>query len=60
MAVSVVVSVPEPSATEYVDIVGADGQKRRFPIEGGLASIQYRRVVLRPGESVVINWPASK
>jgi hypothetical protein len=60
-SLSVVVSVPQPAAeTTTVDIVGPDGQKRNFPVEGGLASIQYRRVVLRPGEVLVINWPASK
>jgi hypothetical protein len=62
VTISVVVPTPPLPAMESASVilVGPDGQKRSFPVEGGLASIQYRRVVLRPGETVVINLPVAK
>jgi hypothetical protein len=62
LTISVVVAVPAEMARETASVilVGPDGQKQSFPVEGGLASIQYRRVVLRPGETVVINLPLAK
>jgi hypothetical protein len=62
VSVSVVVQTPAPPAKEplEVDLVGPDGQVRRFPVEGGPAAIQYRRVVLRPGEAVTIHLAPAK
>jgi hypothetical protein len=56
-----VTTTAQPVAeTASIELTGPDGQKRTFPVEGGLATIQYRRVVLRPGESLVLNWTPSK
>jgi hypothetical protein len=62
MTISVAVATPSQPATAptYVDLRGPDGQVRRFPVEGGRAAIQYRQVVLRPGESLTIHWMAAK
>jgi hypothetical protein len=61
-AISVVVSIPQRPATApvYVDIRGPDGQVRRFPVEGGRAAIQYRQVILHPGEMLTIRWAPAK
>jgi hypothetical protein len=60
--ISVVVRTAARPATApvYVDIRGPDGQIRRFPVEGGRAAIQYRQVVLRPGEMLTIQWTPAK
>jgi hypothetical protein len=60
--VSVVVASPPQSTTTpiYVDIRGPDGQVRRFPVEGGRASIQYRQVILHVGERLTILWTIAK
>jgi hypothetical protein len=58
------ISVVMPAATQpaaeptYVELRGPDGQVRRFPVEGGRDAIQYRQVVLRPGESVTFQVAA--
>jgi hypothetical protein len=57
---TVSVSVPPEPAETLVDLRGPDGQVRRFPVEGGLATIQYRQVVLRPGETLVIRWTPAR
>ena len=60
LAISVVVTTPAQPATEgvYVNLRGPDGQVRRFLVEGGREAIQYRQVVVRPGESVTIQLAA--
>jgi hypothetical protein len=60
--VSVVVTIPPQPAKKpvYVTLRGPDGEVRRFLLEGGRAAIQYRQVVLRPGQSVTIRWVAAK
>jgi hypothetical protein len=60
MSATVSVPVPPEPAETLVDLRGPDGQVRRFPVEGGLATIQYRQVVLRPGETLVIRWTPSR
>jgi hypothetical protein len=60
--VSVVVGTAPQSAPApvYVDIRGLDGQMRRFPLEGGRTAIQYRQLLLRPGEMLTIRWSPAK
>lgn len=61
--IAVVVSPsPQPPREQvYVDLRGPDGQMRRFPVEGGPTAIQTPQVmVLRPGQSVTIQWVAAK
>jgi hypothetical protein len=62
VAISVVVTMPVQPAKEpyYVNLRGPDGQVRRFPVEGGRAAIQYRQVVLHPGEMLTIHWIPAK
>jgi hypothetical protein len=62
VAVSVVVTMPAKQAQDSVevDLRGPDGQVRRFPVEGGLAAIQYRNVTLRPGTALTIHWTPAK
>jgi hypothetical protein len=49
---------PEPF---YVKLRGPDGQVRRFTVEGGREAIRYQpAVVLRPGQSVTIQWVAAR
>jgi hypothetical protein len=61
-AISLAVSVARPVPTEAVsvELVGPDGQKRRFSVEGGRDAIVYQQVVLHPGQSVTIHWMAAK
>ncbi len=61
-AISVVVTTPARPAQKpvYVDLLGPDGQVRRFLVEGGRAAIQFQQVVLRPGQSLTIRWLAAK
>jgi hypothetical protein len=57
------IMAPAQPATEpvYVDLRGPDGQVRRFPVEGGREAIRYQQsVVLRPGNSLTIQWVAAK
>jgi hypothetical protein len=51
-----------PAVTEPVRIAlrGPNGDVRQFPLEGGQAAIQYQEVVIRPGQSVSIQWVAAK
>lgn len=60
--VSVAVTIPAQPAKKplYVNLRGPDGRVRRFLVEGGRAAIQYRRVVLHPGESLTIRWTNGK
>jgi hypothetical protein len=60
--VSIVVTTAPQPATEpaYVDLRGPDGQVRRFPVEGGRATIQYRPTYLRPGDMLTIHWTPAK
>jgi hypothetical protein len=62
LTVSVVVTPPPRPVAEplAVDIRSPDGEVRRYPVEGGRAAIQSGQVVLRPGESVTIQWRAGK
>jgi hypothetical protein len=61
LVLSVVVTPPQPAAEPLtVDLRGPDGQVRRFVVEGGLDAIQYAPVVLRPGQSVTLRWPAAR
>ena len=62
VTLAVAVASPNQPAAEpvYVGIRGPDGQLRRFPVEGGRAAIQYRQVVLHPGDSLTIQWTAPK
>jgi hypothetical protein len=62
VSTSVTVIVPAQPAREqvYVQLRGPDGKVRRFPVEGGREAIQVRQVVLRPGESLTINWVAPR
>jgi hypothetical protein len=61
-AVSVLVTLPAAPAAEafHVNLRGPDGQVRQFPVEGGRAAIQFRQVLLRPGESLAIRWTPAK
>ena len=52
--------VQPPSKPFYVDLRGPNGQVQRFPVEGGRAAIQYRQVVVRPGEMLTIHWIPEK
>ncbi len=57
----VVTMAPEPAKEPLrVGLRGPDGQVRRFPVEGGRAAIQYRQIVLRPGQSLTIQWVGAK
>jgi hypothetical protein len=62
VAVSIQVSRPAVASKDLtVRLRGPDGQIRRFPVEGGWASIDVARaVVLRPGQSITIRWVAAK
>jgi hypothetical protein len=44
----------------FVNLRGPDGQVRRFALEGGSDSIQVRRLVLRPGESLTIQFALAR
>jgi hypothetical protein len=44
----------------YAVLRGPDGQTRRFPVEGGRASITYTQVVVQPGQSVTIYWSPAR
>jgi hypothetical protein len=56
-----VATLPQPTKEAvFVDIRGADGQVRRFPVEGGRAAIQYREGFLRPGQMLTIRWTPTK
>jgi hypothetical protein len=61
-SVSAVVTIPpQPAKTSvYVNLRGPDGEVRRFLVEGGRAAIQYRQVVLHPGQSVTIHWVSER
>ena len=61
-SISVVVTAASQAATEplYVDIRSPDGQMRRFPVEGGRATIQYRQAILHPGDMLTIRWAPTK
>jgi hypothetical protein len=57
--VTFALSMTVPAKTKEnveVDLRGPDGQVRRFVVEGGTAAIQYRNVMLRPGEALTIHW----
>jgi hypothetical protein len=58
----VVVPVPTAPATEplVVGIRGPNGEVRRFPVEGGSSAIQSGQIVLRPGQSITVQWTAAK
>jgi hypothetical protein len=62
----IVVSVATRTASQpakeraFVDLRGPDGQVRRFPLEGGSDVIQVRRLVLRPGDSLTIQFALAK
>ena len=62
VTISLTAPAPTQAATEtaYINLRGPDGQLRRFPVEGGAAELQSRVVVLRPGESLTIQWTAKK
>ena len=62
VTVAVAVRMPAKAAEENVevDLRGPDGQVRRFPVEGGLTTIQYRSITLRAGEAVTIHWVPAK
>ena len=54
---SLVFAIPEPSpVTETVAIQGPNGEVRNFPVEGGLATVRVRPVVVHPGETVTIRF----
>jgi hypothetical protein len=57
---AVTVTVRPAKQPVYVNLRGPHGEVRRFLVEGGGAAIQYRQVVLSPGESVTIRWVAAK
>jgi hypothetical protein len=46
--------------TFYAVLRGPDGQTRRFPVEGGRASIRYTQVVVKPGQSVTLYVSAAR
>jgi hypothetical protein len=58
VSATVKMKAPEPAFTAVLR--GPDGQTRRFPVEGGRASIHYTTVVVHPGQSVTINWTAGR
>ena len=60
VSIAVSVATPVPTESASVELVGPDGQRRRFSVEGGRDAIVYRQVVLHPGQSVTIHWLASK
>ena len=63
-AVTVAVTLTQPAQPAVpplaVNLRGPDGQVRRFAVEGGRDVIQVRSVVLRPGESLTIQWQPAK
>ena len=64
-SVAVTVAVPaqpaaHPSPGFAVNLRGPDGQVRRFAVEGGRDVIRVRSVILRPGESLTIQWRPAK
>jgi hypothetical protein len=60
--VSLLVTWPVAQAPDAfrVTLHGQDGQPRTFPVEGGRTAIQFRQVILRPGESLAIRWTSAK
>jgi hypothetical protein len=62
VTVSAVTTSSSQPLTEpaYVDLRGPNGEVRRFPVEGGRATIQYRQTFLRPGEMLTIHWAPAK
>jgi hypothetical protein len=62
VSISVVVMLAPQAAMKPAQVAlrGPDGQVRRFPVVGGRDAIQYRQVVLRPGQSLTIQWVAAK
>jgi hypothetical protein len=64
LPVTITLTAPTPaqSATEaaYINLRGPDGRLRRFAVEGGASEMQSRVVVLRPGESLTIQWAVRK
>jgi hypothetical protein len=60
---TIVVAAPQRRTSQgmQVSLRGPDGQVRQFALEGGRAAIQYQpEFVLRPGESVTIQWLVGK
>jgi hypothetical protein len=57
---SATVTVPQQARPYYVRLRGPDGKMRRFPVQGGPASIQYTTVVVRPGQSVTISYTPAR
>jgi hypothetical protein len=53
-------AVQAATETASINLRGPDGQLRRFPVEGGAAEMPSRVVILRPGESLTIQWTAKK
>jgi len=47
----VTVTMPKQTQTLMVDVRGPDGELRTYPVEGGLAGIQTRQVIVRQGET---------
>ena len=45
----VTVTTPRQTPTLLVDVRGPDGELRTYPVEGGLAGIQTRQVIVRQG-----------
>jgi hypothetical protein len=58
--VSATVTMRQAEPPFYAVLRGPDGQTRRFPVEGGRASITYTQVVVHPGQSVTIYWSPAR
>jgi hypothetical protein len=59
---NVVVSIGEPTTNQsaLVDIRGPDGKVRSFPLAGGYEVIKPRTIVLRPGDSLTIQFAGAR
>jgi hypothetical protein len=54
-SVSATVTMKAAPQPFYVTLRGPDGTLRRYPVEGGPASIRYTQVVVQPGQSLTIH-----
>ena len=60
IAVAATPTAPVAGETPSISLRGPDGQLRSFPVEGGADEMRSRIVILRPGDSLTIQWTAKK
>ncbi len=59
-SVSATVTMKAAPQPFYVTLRGPDGTLRRYPVEGGRASIRYTQVRVQPGQSLTIHLAPGK